>query len=237
MRGAAVMGMAAAAFTASPASAQFFFQSRDYSGTPVRGDEPGMGTPLPGATPVEVTAGLVWNMRAALNVAALQCQFEPTLLTRENYNAILLDHKDELAATWQTLTKYFARTNKTPKDGQNALDQFGTRTYSGFATVSSQYGFCKTANAIGRDALFQPRGSLATIAQNRMRELRNSLTPYGEQRFPRYIGWDTVAVPRLDAICWNKKAEWQIKKCGEFAWPPAPAAAPVAVPQTVAAAG
>jgi hypothetical protein len=238
VRGTGLRTMVAAGITvagaaASPASAQFFMQNRDYAGTPVRGDEPGMGAPLPGATPTEVTAGLVWNMRAALNVAALQCQFEPTLLTRENYNAVLLDHKDELAKTWQTLTAYFKRTSKTAKDGQNALDQFGTRTYSSFATVSSQYGFCRTANAIGRDALFQPRGTLAEIAQNRMRELRNSLTPYGEQRFPRYIGWDTVAVPRLDAICWSKKAEWQVKKCGEMAWPPVTG---MAVPPQVTAA-
>ena len=31
---------------------------------------------------------MVWNLRAALNVAALQCQFGPTLLTLPNYNAI-----------------------------------------------------------------------------------------------------------------------------------------------------
>ena len=55
----------------------------------------------------------------------------------------------------------------------------------------------------------------------RTRELRNSLIPWGEQRFPRYIGRDRVKMPRLDAICWNKKAEWVAKKCGAQDWPPA----------------
>jgi len=133
---------------------------------------------------------------------------------------MLLDHKDELKTSWDRLSKYFVRTAKTPKEGQATLDRFGTRTYSSFATVASQYGFCRTAHSIGRDVLFAPRGELATIALSRMRELRNSLIPYGEQRFARYIGYNAVTVPRLDAICFNKKAEWQVKKCGTIAWPP-----------------
>ncbi|MBJ6120690.1 hypothetical protein [Sphingomonas mollis] len=230
MRGIGTMGVAMAGMAASPASAQFFLQSFDYAGLPVQGAEPGMVQPLPGATPEEVRAGLTWTMRSALNVAALQCQFEPTLLTVGNYNAVLLDHKDELKTTWDTLNKYFERTTKTKRDGQNALDQFGTRTYSSFATVASQYGFCRTAHSIGRDALFAPRGELGNVAQSRMRELRNSLKPYGEQRFPRYIGYGYMPVPRLDVTCWNKKAEWQVKKCGVYSWPPAgvPSASAVA---------
>ncbi|MDD1451225.1 hypothetical protein NHF48_009950 [Sphingomonas sp. H160509] len=135
-------------------------------------------------------AALVWHMRAALNVAALQCQFEPTLLTVPNYNSILADHGEELKGAFDTLTKYFVRVNKAagPKAGQTALDQFGTRTYSSFATVAAQYGFCQTAGSIGRDAVFAPRGHFADVALARSRELRNSLIPWGEQRFPRYIG-------------------------------------------------
>jgi len=210
---------ATSGLVAAPASAQFFLRSFQYAGDAVRGDEPGMMQPLPGATADETQAALVWTMRSALNVAALQCQFEPTLLTVGNYNAILTDHKEELAKSWTTLTKYFQRTNKVPRAAQGALDQFGTRTYSSFATVASQYGFCRTANSIGRDALFSPRGGLSSLAQTRMKELRNSLTPYGEQHFPRSIGFDRATTPRLDALCWDKKARWQDKKCGPLTWP------------------
>ncbi len=219
----AVAAMAAMAIPATPATAQFYLRHYDYSGTPVMGDEPGIAQTLPGATPEERRAGLVWTMRSALNVAALQCQFEPTLLTRDSYNAILLDHRDELKSAWDTLGKYFTRTAKTKKAGSDALDQYGTRTYSSFSAVASQYGFCRTAGSIARDALFAPRGSLATIASSRMRELRNSLTPYGEQRFSRYINATPLSLPRLDPICWSKKGEWVEKKCGPIAWGPTPA--------------
>lgn len=228
-QGVAALGAAVVGMVAGPASAQFYLQQYDYSGAPVRGDEPGIAQPLPGATPTELAAGLTWAMRSALNVAALQCQFEPTLLSVGNYNAILLDHREELKQTWDTLNTYFIRTAKTKREGLANLDQFGTRTYSSFATVASQFGFCRAASSIGRDALFAPRGGLAAIAVSRMRELRNSLVPYGEQRFPRRIGYAAVSLPRLDPICWNKKGDWQAKKCGELNWPPAaPAAVAVA---------
>lgn len=208
---------------AQPATAQFFLQSRDFSAPAVTGDEADLGQAMPDATQAEKRAAMVWHMRAALNVAALQCQFEPTLLTVSNYNAILADHGTELQGAFDTISKYFLRVNKAkgPKAGQAALDQFGTRTYSNFATVAAQYGFCQTTASIGRDALFTPRGKFGDLTLLRTRELRNSLVPWGEQRFPRYIGRDRVKMPRLDAICWNKKAEWQPKKCGVQGWPPA----------------
>lgn len=207
--------VAAGALAATPASAQFFMASRDFSGPPVRGDEPGIGVEMPGATDAEIRAALLWNMRAALNIAALSCDFEPTLLTVSNYNGLMVDHKEELAKSYDVLTKYFKRINKTPKAGQTALDQFGTRVYGSFTTATAQYGFCQTASSVGRDAIFQPRGTLYQVAMNRMRSLRNSLVPYGEQRFPRGIRLDrTISVPRVDPICWTKKGEWNDKKCG-----------------------
>ena len=218
----AVSALLAGGGVAVPASAQFFLRSHDMTGSPAKGGDTGITEAMPGATDAELRAALVWNMRAALNVAALQCQFEPTLLTVSNYNAVLTDHKDELKTSFDTVSKYFARTSKTAKAGQAALDQFGTRTYSGFTTVSAQYGFCQTAAMIGADALFTPRGMLAGLAEERMRELRNSLVPYGEQHFPRRLDRDAGApMPRMDAICWNKKGEWQTKKCGDQNWPPA----------------
>jgi len=233
LRTALALGGAAISLTAAmPASAQFFLRSHDFRGEAVNGREDGLGQVLPGATDAEIRAAMAWNMRAALNVAALQCQFEPTLLTVSNYNAVLTDHADELKASFDTLNKYFTRTAKTTKAGQTALDQFGTRLYSGFATVSAQLGFCQTASEIGRDAVFTPRGSFGTLAMTRIRELRNSLIPYGEQHFQRYLGRDYASKPRFDPICWNKKGEWVTKKCGTFAWPPATTAVAAKAPGT-----
>ncbi|MGK6319232.1 hypothetical protein [Sphingomonas sp. DT-204] len=208
----------APALMAQPASAQFFFQSPDLRGAPVTGAEPGMiAQDLPGATPAELRAALVWNLRAALNVAALQCQFAPYLLTVSNYNKLLSDHEAELKTSYDTLTKYFIRTNKTKKAGQSALDSYGTRVYSSFSTVGAQLTFCQTAADIGHAALFTPRGSFATLASERMREMRNALKLSGEQRFPWGINPRPITLPSMDRKCW-KKERWLPKKCGPQHW-------------------
>lgn len=205
----------AATAAATPVSAQFFLSNPKLAGAPMRGDESDIGYALPNATDAELRAGLVWSMRAALNVAALQCQFEPTLLSVENYNAILKDHKDELASSLTTLNKYFTRTSKSKAAGQSALDHFSTRVYSNFSTVSAQYVFCLTAASIATDAIFSKRGTLGDIAQLRMRELRNSLKPHGEQQFPGRTPMSEVSIPGLDRDCLNSKGRWDTKKCGK----------------------
>lgn len=216
---------ASGGLTASPAAAQFHLKSHSFPGGTVVGDEPNIGVPLPGATPAEVKAGLVWSMRAALNVAALQCQFEPILLTVPNYNAMLVDHRDELKASFDTLTKYFVRVGKAKPAGQKALDRFGTRTYSSFVSVGGQLGFCQTAASVGRDVVFTPRGQFHALAAARMQELRNSLFGvWGEEALPRWVAHSRAAAPRLDPVCWSKKGSWVEKKCGPLIWPPAPAA-------------
>lgn len=209
-----VCAATACALSSVSASAQFYLQHKDLSGTAITGSEPEVGMVLPGATEAEQRAGVAWNMRAALNVAALQCQFEPTLLTVDKYNALLTDHQDELKSSYDTLTKYFMRVAKTKKEGQQALDQFGTRTYSSFATVNSQFNFCRTAGDIGREALFSPRGQFTRLSLDRMRELRNSLTPWGDQAIVRVGRPAPATLPRFEKACW-KGSDYNVKKCGD----------------------
>jgi hypothetical protein len=217
VRTLAVALATAFAVTAAPASAQFFLKPYDTAGPRVDGTEPGITTQaLPDATPAERRAAVLWNLRAGLNVAALQCQFEPSLLTLGNYNALLFNHADELKQGYDTLTKYFVRIAGSAKAGQTALDQFGTRVYSSFSTVSAQLGFCQAAGEIGQEAIFVPRGYLGEFAEMRMRKMRNSLVAYGEQ-FPRGLAY--VRPTRLyqfeNPKCW-RKGIWQVKRCGEF---------------------
>ena len=213
--GAALALTAFPALLSTPAAAQFYFQHKDLRDQPVNGDEPGIIQAMPGATPEELRAGLTWNMRAALNVAALQCQFEPLLLTVQNYNAILADHRKELQASFDTLGRYFNRTKGSTKAGQTALDQFGTRTYSSFASVAAQYNFCKTASDIGGDAIQRPRGGFGALSVERMRELRNSLTPWGEQAIGRVR--PVARIPRLTQDCWSGN-RYNEKKCGAWGY-------------------
>lgn len=198
--------LASALLVPTAASANFFWKSPVLPGPPVHGDEPGIITALPGATPAELRAALVWNLRSGLNVAALQCQFDPTLLTRNQYNAILDQHRKELGDAYQVLSGYFKRMHpKAVKAAQDELDRYGTRTYSSFSAVGAQLTFCEDAAAVGQQALWAPKGQLYTVAENRMRELRNSLVLGGEQQFRFWVPPLGGNVPPLDDTCWDKK--------------------------------
>lgn len=209
------VSLACAVAAATPASAQFYYKMAPYEAGPVEGDEPGLGLPLPGATTAEYRAALIWNLRSALNVAALQCQFAPELNTLDNYNDMLTHHKAELKTSFDTLEGYFKRTSKTAKEAQMALDTYGTKTYSSFSTVGAQLSFCQAAGYIGRDTLFVRKGALLGVAQRRMRELRSSLIARRELQFHYYVVPSTYRadLPNLDPRCWNKKNIYDIKRC------------------------
>jgi hypothetical protein len=201
---------------AAPASAQFFLKSAELPSGRVTGAEPGMtGPALPDASPAELRAALAWNLRAALNVAALQCQFEPTLLTLPNYNAILKDHEVELRESYGTLEKYFTRQYKTKKAGQTELDKFGTRVYSGFSTVSGQLSFCQTL----------PQSALMRSSPARRFRRCGASPDTRASRQPDPLGRATPPQPELSGLafgplppfgndkCW-RKGTYQVKKCG-----------------------
>lgn len=189
---------------ATPANAYLFWTRPALSGAPASGGEAGITAPMPGAQPKELEANLVWTLRAGLNVAALQCQFAPTLRTVENYNNMLRQHAGELQTTYATLSAYFKRVGG--KTWQTALDQYTTRTYNSFSTLRAQLIFCETAASIGEQTLEESRGHLAQIATARMREFRSSLTPAGDQAFA-VRGTGMPVEPIADPRCYNKKGK------------------------------
>lgn len=187
-----------------PVKAQVFWKPADYNGGVVTGLEPGIGVPLPNATPAEQRAAIMWNVRSGLNVAALQCGFVPTTRTLENYNGMLRNHQVELAGAFDTLSKYFKRTSKTPQAGQKALDTYGTKTYSSFSAVAALLDFCHVAGHVSAIGLFAPKGSFGTFATERIRQLRNGMTVRGEQQFKRQ-GPLYIVAPKVADQCWKKK--------------------------------
>ena len=208
---------------AEPAAAYLYWTRPSIAGSPVRGDEPGIGLAMPGATPAELQAHLLWNMRSGLNVAALQCQFSPILRAVPNYNNMLNQHAKELTAAYKALGGYFKRTGG--KAWQTALDQYTTKTYNGFSTMHAQLSFCETAAAIGREALSRPKGELIRTAEARMREFRNSLIPVGDPTLaPRPLA-ATRILPPFDPKCWDGKNQLK-KKCAAM-MVQLPGAAPV----------
>ena len=165
----------AAAAAPQAARAQLFLYDPDFRAGPIEASDPLVGIPLPGATPAEYRAHLIWNLRSGLNVAALQCQFSPYLRTVDNYNGILAHHARELAAAYTALEGYFRRV--AGRNGPRRFDDYSTQTYNNFSTLQAQLGFCQTASRISKDALMRRQGEFAALATARLRELRNSLTP------------------------------------------------------------
>jgi hypothetical protein len=203
----------ATALLPAAASAQIFWQAPDFRGAALQPGEPNMGVTLAGATVAEERANWAWQMRAALNVAKLQCRFEPTLLTSDSYDGVYINHAAELAVAYDTLRRYFVRTTRTPRAAQQALDQYGTKTYSGFSSVANQFGFCQTAGRIGRRALFAPQGGFTIFAVENLREMRNSLGPGAEQAFRRTRLLVNVATPSFDNRCWDRRGRYRAN-CG-----------------------
>jgi hypothetical protein len=170
----ALAGLALLAIPAV-APAQLFVTDPVFATGPIEGSDPLVGLPLPGATPAEYRAHLLWNLRSGLNVAALQCQFSPALRTVDSYNTLINQHSRELAAAYTLLQAYFRRAGARAPGGN--FDRYSTMTYNNFSTLQAQYAFCQTAARIGKEALTVRRGELGNLAAMRMRELRNSLVP------------------------------------------------------------
>lgn len=213
--------VAAAVSLSVSASAQTYIVPPVFTGEPVTGSEPGLGLPLPDATPEEYSAALVWGLRSGLNVAALQCAQWPFFDTTANYNAMLVDHRAELAAAYLALTNYFARTavaappGKKPvpmtRAGMQSLNQFDTRSYNGWSTLYAQRGFCHQASLVGKQVRFVPRGGLLGFAQANMRALRNSLVFASDPLW----GVRALYVPfpeiRLADNCYDRKGHVKAK--------------------------
>jgi hypothetical protein len=205
--GAAILAVSAFAGLNLPsaASAQLFITQPDMKAGPIEPSDPLVGLPIPGATPAEYRASLLWNFRAGLNVAALQCQFSPFLRVVPNYNGILAHHSEELATAYTTISNYFKRT-AGPVKGTKAFDDYSTMTYNNFSTLQAQLGFCQTAANIAKSALAAPKGQLINVAMQRMRELRNSLVPVIDPSTapnnPYAVSLQPI--PSMADQCWDK---------------------------------
>jgi hypothetical protein len=121
-------------------------------------------------TPAEAEANAIWNVRAALNVAALQCQYSKYLATTPNYNAFLKHHADEIAKAQATMMAHFKRYDGAKATA--AFDSYLTKTYNSYSTLDAQYQFCEAAGVVGRAVLALPKGTLGAQAVRHMPEIR-----------------------------------------------------------------
>ena len=126
-------------------------------------------------TPTESEANAVWSTRAALNIAALQCQFSPFLAAVRNYNDFLRQHTEELDRARTTMIAHFRRYDGS--QAQNSFDRYTTQTYNSYSTLDAQYSFCEAAGAAGRVLLTVRKGELGRRAAKIRDEIRAALVP------------------------------------------------------------
>jgi hypothetical protein len=124
-------------------------------------------------TPVEARANAVWNLRAALNIAALQCQYLPQLGTVQIYNTMLRQHAAELDRARLTMIGHFKRYDGAR--AQNSFDQYTTKTYNSYSTLDAQKAFCEATAKAGKEVLELPTGGLSEAATRLVPDIRFAL--------------------------------------------------------------
>lgn len=145
------------------------------------------------ATPAETRAHAVWTLRAALNVAALQCQYSPFLRSVDNYNQMLKKHGGELASAQTVMLSHYMRTVK--RGGAAAFDRYNTRSYNSFSTLDAQYNFCWAAGQAGQALRVGDVGAMGRIAETMVPELRVALA-----YVPQAAGLNVPPLPPLPDV-------------------------------------
>lgn len=116
-----------------------------------------------GAAPLDVKAAeALWSMRAALNVAALQCQFDPSFNIVDNYKHFLQDHSVLLKQA-QSVMSSVKKQN---------FDHYTTELYNSFSSVNEQMPFCTKAAQVGNDVSQMKDEELPQMAMTTMPEIR-----------------------------------------------------------------
>ena len=160
----------------------------------------------------EERAHAAWSLRAALNVAALQCQYSPYLATVRNYNDVLRHHGDELGQTLKIMMSHFRRLRGASL-AQRSFDQYTTRTYNSFSTLEAQRAFCNTAGEVGRSLLATRKGSYADIAPAQLASIRDALTHKATSDPIRHIDRRLTPTPTLAMLCSGLSKKDRERRC------------------------
>ncbi len=111
----------------------------------------------------------VWNLRSALNVAALNCQDPQHATILPAYASLLTRNKRELASVNREVTKQFR--DRYGSQGQNAQDDYMTQVYNYFALPPAIDEFCNVATRVADESLLVASADLETFAARGLQSL------------------------------------------------------------------
>ncbi|TCD00646.1 hypothetical protein EYB45_11060 [Erythrobacteraceae bacterium CFH 75059] len=104
----------------------------------------------------------IWNLRSALNVAALNCvtpEYEPLV---GNYQTFLTRFRTPLSTANRSITREFAE--RYGRAGRASEDAYITKVYNYFATPAVHDEFCASALALSAQAATVPPAELGAFA-------------------------------------------------------------------------
>jgi hypothetical protein len=108
---------------------------------------------------------LVWHLRSAWNVAALNClspEYEPIL---QGYRGFLTKNARSLKAVNDRIEADYAKKHKTKRAAIVARDGLVTQVYNFFALPAARSGFCRASLDMANRALAAPATDPLTFAR------------------------------------------------------------------------
>jgi len=132
---------------------------------------------------------LVWNLRSAWNVAALNClapEYDPIL---QGYRGFLTKNTKALKAVNDRIEKTYTSRFKVKRDAMIARDGYTTQVYNFFAEPAARAGFCRAALDMANRALAAPPADPLTFARANFDGL---MVPF-EQFFNDYEAYQQAA--------------------------------------------
>lgn len=139
------------------------------------------------------TAQKVWNLRSALNVAALNCLDLKHAPILENYKVLLKSHASALAAANRTLASEFRQKyGATYRDVQ---DSYMTQVYNYFALPPAIDEFCDMSLTVSNELSTVPKGGLDAFAATALPRIEGVF----ENFFRAYEQY------RIDVAAWDAR--------------------------------
>lgn len=111
----------------------------------------------------------VWQLRAALNAAALSCRLAGDRIVAASYNRLLNHHREALAAAYAAEQDRYRRAHGAR--WQSVQDTEMTRLYNRYGNFGQSPRFCATAAAVSDAALATAAGELPRFATTALPQL------------------------------------------------------------------
>ena len=137
-----------------------------------------------------------WQMKIALNVAAIGCRGAEEATLVSAYNTIIKTHSKTIKATEATVIRDLGKANKT--NGIKERDRLSTQLFNYFAQPPAQREFCARANEVAQLVATTPSAQVVDLADENLAVLDRPFTNFYEA-FAQYqrdvMEWDAKYAP------------------------------------------